>query len=61
MTYSSEIIKVGLFPNKEVNEMTDKELFEFRNKFDPDIMGFDGKEGMEMEDNETNSKQFNNC
>ena len=56
MTYSSEIVKAGLFPNKEVNEMTDKELFEFRNKFDPDIMGFDGKEGMEMEDNETNSK-----
>ena len=55
MTYSNEIVKAELFPNKEVNEMTDKELFEFRNKFDPDIIGF-GKEGMEMEDNETNSK-----
>ena len=56
MAYSSEAIKIGLLPDKEVNEMTDKELFEFRNKFDPNIMGFDGKEGMEMEDNETNSK-----
>ena len=56
MAYSSEAIKIGLLSDKAVNEMTDKELFEFRNKFDPDIMGFDGKEGMEMEDNETNSK-----
>ena len=56
MAYLSEAIKIGLLPDKAVNEMTDKELFEFRNKFDPDIMGFDGKEGMEMEDNETNSK-----
>lgn len=56
MTYSNEIVKAELFPNKEVNEMTDKELFEFRNKFDPNIMGFDGKEGMEMKVNETNSK-----
>ena len=51
-----EKTEAGKTTYKEVNEMTDKELFEFRNKFDPDIMGFDGKEGMEMEDNETNSK-----
>ncbi len=56
MAYSSEAIKAGLLPDKAVNEMTDKELFEFRNKLDPDIMGFDGKEGMEMEENENDSK-----
>lgn len=56
MTYSSEAIKGGLLPDKAVSEMTEKELFEFRNKFDPDFMGFDGKEGMEMEEDEINSK-----
>ena len=56
MAYSSEDIKMGLFPDKAINEMTDKELFEFRNKLDPDIMGFDGKEGMEMMENENDSK-----
>lgn len=56
MTYSSEATKAGLLPDKAVSEMTEKELFEFRNKFDPDIMGFDGKEGMEMEENESDSK-----
>ena len=56
MAYSSEAIKMGLFPDKAINEMTDKELFEFRNKLDPDMMGFDGKEGMEMKENENDSK-----
>ena len=46
MAYSSEAIKAGLLPDKA----------EFRNKLDPDIMGFDGKEGMEMEENENDSK-----
>lgn len=34
---------------KNVAEMTEEELVEFRNSFDPDEMGFDGKEGVEDE------------
>lgn len=34
---------------KNVAEMTEEELAEFRNSFDPDEMGFDGKEGVEDE------------
>lgn len=34
---------------KKVSEMTEEELAEFRNSFDPDEMGFDGKEGVEDE------------
>lgn len=56
MAYSSEAIKIGLLPDKAVDKMTEKELFEFRNKLDPDFMGFDGKEGMEMNENESDSK-----
>lgn len=34
---------------KNVSEMTEEELAEFRNSFDPDEMGFDGEEGVEDE------------
>ena len=34
---------------KNVSEMTEEELAELRNSFDPDKMGFDGEEGAEDE------------
>ncbi len=45
---SSEAKKEGLqVPDKPVSEMTEEELKEFRTSFDPDMMGFDGTEGID--------------
>jgi hypothetical protein len=45
---SSEAKKAGLNePVKDIDEMTEDELMEFRNSFNPDMMGFDGTEGIE--------------
>lgn len=45
---SSEAKKAGLNePVKNIDEMTEDELMTFRNSFNPDIMGFDGTEGIE--------------
>lgn len=48
--WSSEAIKAGIMPPKPIEEMTPEELKEFRNSFDPDTMGFDGKEGCDEDD-----------
>ena len=48
--WSSEAIKAGMMPPKPIEEMTPEELKEFRNSFDPDMMGFDGKEGFDEND-----------
>ncbi|MBO5523158.1 MAG: hypothetical protein J5986_05710 [Roseburia sp.] len=46
--FSSEAKKLGLQePEKPVSEMTEEELKEFRAAFDPDVMGFDGAEGID--------------
>jgi hypothetical protein len=42
-TWSSEAIKHGITGEETVN-MTDTQLRDFRNSFDPDEMGFDGPE-----------------
>jgi hypothetical protein len=48
---SSEAKKAGLAePDKPVDEMTEEELKEFRTSFDPDMMGFDGEEGIDDEE-----------
>ena len=48
--FSSEAKKLGLQePEKAVSEMTEEELKEFRETFDPDVMGFDGAEGIDEE------------
>lgn len=55
---SSEAKKAGLQePEKPIDEMTEEELKAFRTSFDPDIMGFDGEEGTddEEEDDENGS------
>ena len=45
---SSEAKKAGLNePVKDIEEMTGEELMAFRNSFNPDMMGFDGTEGIE--------------
>lgn len=44
MNWSSEAIKKGIFPPKLISEMTQKELADWRNSLDPDMMGFDGEE-----------------
>lgn len=45
---SSEAKKAGLNePVKDIDEMTEDELMTFRNSFNPDMMGFDGTEGIE--------------
>jgi len=45
---SSEAKKAGLQePEKSVNEMTEEELKTFRTSFEPDMMGFDGQEGVD--------------
>lgn len=45
---SSEAKKAGLNePVKNIDEMTEDELMTFRNSFNPDMMGFDGTEGIE--------------
>ena len=54
---SSEAKKAGLQePPKPVEEMTEEELKAFRTSFDPDMMGFDGQEGMDEEDDDNGSK-----
>lgn len=54
--FSSEAKKAGLHePQKPVDEMTEEELKAFRTSFDPDMMGFDGYEGVE-EDDDNGSK-----
>lgn len=52
MEWSSEAHKRNMLPPKPINEMTDEELKEFRNSFDPDMMGFDGAETPEDLDND---------
>lgn len=48
---SSEAKKAGLHePEKPVGEMDEKELKAFRASFDPDMMGFDGEEGIDGEE-----------
>ncbi len=50
MNISSEAVKAGLQePYRPVEEMTEEELKEFRTSFDPDMMGFDGAEGVDAE------------
>lgn len=45
---SSEAKKAGLQePEKAVEDMTEEELKAFRMSFDPDMMGFDGTEGID--------------
>lgn len=47
-TISSEAKKANLQePEKAIECMTEEELYQFRNSFDPDSMGFDGIEGTE--------------
>lgn len=49
--FSSEAKKLGLQePEKAAAEMTEEELKEFRAAFDPDVMGFDGAEGIDEAD-----------
>ena len=51
MEFSSEAKKAGLQePPVVPDAMTEEELKLFRTSFDPDMMGFDGAEGI---DNET--------
>lgn len=46
--FSSEAKKQNLQElSKPIEDMTEEELFEFRNAFDADCMGFDGIEGTE--------------
>jgi hypothetical protein len=47
---SSEAKKKGVTPSKPIKEMTAEELKIFRNSFDPDSMGYDGKEGADNGD-----------
>ena len=49
--FSSEAKKACLQePEKPVPEMTEEELKTFRTSFDPDMMGFDGAEGADEEE-----------
>lgn len=50
--WSSEAHKRGILPLKPIEEMTDQELSEWRNSLDPDMMGFDGTEYPEEENND---------
>ena len=54
--YSSEAKKAGIVPKKPESEMTEQDWFEFRNSLDPDMMGFDGPEGMELKNDESNKE-----
>lgn len=48
--FSSEAMKEGLqVPEKPVSEMSEEELKAFRTSVDPDMMGFDGTEGVDEE------------
>lgn len=52
---SSEAKKAGLQePEKPIDEMTEEELKAFRTSFDPDMMGFDGEEGTDEEEDDEN-------
>ena len=42
--WSNELMKQGIVPPKPLEEMTEAELYEWRNSLDPDAMGFDGDE-----------------
>ncbi len=49
--FSSEAKKAGLQgPQVPVDALTEDELKLFRKSFDPDMMGFDGAEGIDGED-----------
>ena len=49
--FSSEAKKAGLQePQVPVDAMTEEELKLFRTSFDQDMMGFDGAEGIDGED-----------
>lgn len=57
---SSEAKKAGLAePKKPVEEMTEEELKAFRTSFTPDMMGFDGTEGIEEGGNSDGSSEDN--
>ncbi len=59
--FSSEAMKAGLqVPEKPVSEMTEEELKAFRTSFDPDMMGFDGAEGSDEEEDEDDGNKTNN-
>lgn len=62
---SSEAKKAGLAgPEKPIGEMTEDELMAFRASFDPDMMGFDGTEGidgLEDPDEEEGSDDNGSC
>lgn len=48
--YSNEALKRGIKPSKPVEQMTKGEIDAFRNALDPDMMGFDGQEGMMLDE-----------
>ena len=58
--FSSEAKRAGLQePPAVPDAMTEEELRLFRTSFDPDMMGFDGAEGIddEMEGDDTNGSE----
>lgn len=58
---SSEAKKAGLNePVKNIDEMTEDELMTFRNSFNPDMMGFDGTEGIEEDITQTGEESNEN-
>ena len=58
---SSEAKKAGLHePVKDIDEMTEDELMAFRNSFNPDMMGFDGTEGIEEDITQTGEESNEN-
>lgn len=58
MEISSEAKKTKLQePEKPVEEMTDEELKAFRTSFDPDMMGFDGTEGVDGDGSEDTGEE----
>ena len=58
---SSEAKKAGLNePVKNIDEMTEEELMAFRNSFNPDMMGFDGTEGIEEDITQTGEESNEN-
>ena len=58
---SSEAKKAGLNePVKNIDEMTEDELMAFRNSFNPDMMGFDGTEGIEEDITQTGEESNEN-
>ena len=58
---SSEAKKAGLNePVKDIDKMTEDELMIFRNSFNPDMMGFDGTEGIEEDITQTGEESNEN-